>query len=346
MPLLDNLLARLQRHPKRIVFVEGEDPRIMQTARQLATRRCAVPILLGDRAVIKDIALRLDVRLDGIRIMEPSRSDDIDLFLPMTDAQPRFADLSIDEKRTLVLDRHNFAAFMLVSGRADALIGGATHAPSSGFRSLLRIVPRLQGVRTISSMLILDQDDNRFGFDGTLFLADCGIVPEPDADQLADIAVTTADLAAHLTGQRPRVAMLSFSTRSATPAHHSIGRIREAILLARQKAHVLGLDADFEGEMQLDAALDPVAARNKGLPDSPVAGAANVLIFPDLNSGNITAKTLQVLARARIYGPIITGLARPCGEIGRGAHAYDVFGTAVITACRAIDRNLLCGSAG
>jgi phosphate acetyltransferase len=344
MPLLETLEGKLQRHPKRIVFPEGSDPRIIQAARQFATRRCGVPVLLGDRAEIKTRAQRLDIRLDGIRIMEPSRSDDADLFLPMLDSLPAYASLPVEEKRELLLNRHNFAALMLVTGRVDALLGGATVTTSSGLRSLFRIIPTQPAVKTASSMLILDQENRRFGSDGLLFLADCGVIPEPDATQLADIAVSTADIASHLSREHPRVAFLSFASHARRPAHSSIHKIRDAIPIAEAKAAARGLPVHFEGELQLDAALDPVVAEQKGLAASEVAGKANVLIFPDLNSGNIASKMLQVVAGARTYGQIIIGLQKPCAEISRGAHLYDVFGTAVITASQAIDRHLLFGS--
>lgn len=344
MSFLDSLLGKLQRHPKRVVFPEGSDPRIIQAARQFATQKCGVPVLLGDRGEIKDRAHRLDIRLDGIRIMDPLRSDDLDLFLPMIDVLPAYTSLSGEEKTELLLDRHNFAALMLVSGRADALVGGATVTTSSGLRSLFRIVPTQPTVKSASSMLVLDQENTKVGMDGLIFFADCGVIPDPTADQLADIAVSTADIAWHLTGERPRVAFLSFASHARRVAHDSIGKIREAIPIAEAKSAARSIPVDFEGELQLDAALDPEVAAQKGLTNSEVAGRANTLVFPDLNSGNIASKLLQVVAGARTYGQIIIGLEKPCAEISRGAHVYDIFGTAVITASQAIDRKLLFGS--
>jgi len=344
MPLLESLTAKLQRHPKRIVFPEGSDPRIIQAARQLASWRCAVPVLLGERTEIKQLAQRLDIRLEGIRIMEPGRSDDADLFLPMVEALPAYASLPIEEKKQLLLDHHNFASLMLVSGRADALVAGATMSTSSGLRSLFRIIPTQPAVRTASSLLILDQENTEVGMNGILFLADCGVIPEPSAEQLADIAVSTADIAHHLTGRDPRVAFLSFASHSRYPKHPSILKIREAVPIAQAKAAARGMDVDFEGELQVDTALDPLVAEQKGFAEGEVAGRANVLIFPDLNAGNIAAKILQVVAKARMYGQIIIGLEKPCAEISRGSHVYDIVGTAIITACQAIDSNLLFGS--
>lgn len=341
MSLIDRLLAKLQRHPKRIVFPEGADPRIIQAARQFATRRLGVPVLLGDRGEIKERAARLDIRLDGIRILEPERSDDFELFMPMVDAHPKLADFSPEQKREVLLDRHNFAALMLQSSRVDALVAGATMTTSSGLRSLFRMIPRQPSVESASSMLILDQENPNFGMDGLLFLADCGVIPEPSAAQLADIALSTARIAYHLTNDTPRIAFLSFTTHAPSARHPSIAKIREALSIARERSGELNFDVAIDGELQLDAALSPIVAEQKGVQDSPVAGRANVLIFPDLNSGNIASKMIQLVAGARTYGQVITGLERPCAEISRGAHVYDIFGTAVITCCQAIDRHLL-----
>jgi phosphate acetyltransferase len=341
MSLLESLTAKLQRHPKRIVFPEGNEPRIIQAARQLSSWRCGVPVLLGDRAEIKNLAARLDVRLDGIRILDPGRSDDADLFLPMLDSLPAFKDLPVKEKEKLLLDHHTFASLMLVSGRADAMVSGATITTAEGLRSLFKIIPTQPTVRTASSMMILDQENTKVGHNGILFLADCGVLPKPSAEQLADIAVSTADIARHLTGEDPRVAFLSFVSHSSEPRHGSIPRIREAVPIAQAKAAARGIPTDFEGELQIDAALDPEVAKYKGLEDSEVAGRANVLIFPDLNSGYIASRMLQVVAEARTYGQILIGLEKPCAEVSRGAHVYDIVGTAIITACQAIDRNLL-----
>lgn len=341
MSFIDRLHSRLQRHPKRIVFPEGTDPRIMQAARQFATRRLGAPILLGDRGEIKDRAARLDIRLDGIRILEPERSDDLELFLPMVDEHPKLASLSADEKRAVLLDRHNFAALMVRSRQADALLAGATMSASSGLRSLFRMLPLRPQVKSASSLLILDQENPNYGMDGVLFLADCGVIPEPSAEQLADIALTTAHTAYHLTNDTPRVAFLSYATRSRRPTHASIGKIREALAMAQERCAQLPFEVLLDGELQLDAALSPMVAEQKNVTDSPVAGRANVLIFPDLNSGNIASKMIQLVAGARTYGQVITGFQNPCAEISRGAHVYDILGTAVITCAQAIDRNLL-----
>ncbi len=345
MSLIDRLAGKLQRHPKRVVFPEGADTRVLQAARAFATRKLGVPILLGDRAEIKDRAERLDLRLDGVRIIEPDRSEDIDLFLPMIQELPRFSQFDVDSNKARLLQKNYFAAMMLTTGQADAMVSGATTQASSALRPIFQIVPLQEHVRTASSMLILDQENSKLGLDGLMFLADCGVIPEPTEDQLADIAVTTADIAGHLTGQLPRVAMLSWATHARRePLPPTVARMRSATAKARAKARLKGIVAEIDGEFQVDAALVASVAETKGVADSPVGGRANVLIFPDLNCGNIVSKMVQIVAGTRSYGQIITGLTRPCAEISRGAHAHDILGTSVIVAAQAIDRQLLYGT--
>ncbi len=345
MALIDRLTEKLQRHPKRVVFPEGSDPRILQAARSFATKRLGAPILLGDRAEIKERAERLDLRLDGIRILEPERSEDMDLFLPMIQELPRFSQFDVDSNRARLLEKNYFAAMMLMTGRADALVSGATTQASSALRPIFQIVPLQEHVKTASSMLVLDMDEMKFGVDGALFLADCGVIPEPTDAQLADIAVTTADIAGHLTGELPRVAMLSWATHhKKEPLPASIAKVRSAVAMAREKALVKRIAAEFDGEIQVDAALVPEVAALKGVGGAAVGGQANVLVFPDLNCGNIVSKMVQIIAGARGYGQILTGLSRPCAEISRGAHAYDILGAAIIVACQAIDRHFLYGT--
>jgi phosphate acetyltransferase len=342
MSLIERLTVKLQEHPKRIVFPEGSDARILQAARLIATHGIGVPILLGDRSEIKKNAFKLNINLEGIRILEPERSEDIDLFLPMIQELPRFAAFDIHKNRELLLQKNYFAAMMLATGRVDALVSGATSTASSALRPLFHIIPKQRRFESASSLLILDLENRRLGSNGVLFLSDCGVIPEPSEEQLADIALSTAQIARHLTNEKPRVAMLSWATkavRSSIPA--SIAKVRNATEIARRKAADWQLDIEIDGEIQVDAALDPITASQKGIAGSAVAGRANVLIFPDLNCGNIVSKMVQIVTGAHSYGQIITGLTKPCAEISRGAHASDIFGTSVLVAAQALDRNLL-----
>ena len=192
----------------------------------------------------------------------------------------------------------------------------------------------------MSSLNIFDLVDPETAKDRELFLSDCAVIPDPTSEQLCDIAVTTAALRYHLTNSIPRVALLSYTTKSVTSKNPTVAKVKATTEMARQKAHALGIPIEIDGELQVDAALDSAVAQSKGI-ESPVAGQANVLIFPDLHSANIASKLVNILTRARNYGPILTGLSKPAAEISRGATAGDIFGTAVMVASQAIDHRLL-----
>ncbi len=339
MPLVPKLIEKLQRHPKRVVFPEGNDPRILQAARQWVTRRMGAPILLGERSAIKASAARLDLNLQGMRIINPAQSEDFELFVDQLYQLRRDRGLTREEARIGVQDTNYYATLMLANSQADAMVGGATRTTSTALRPLFQVIPRHTQAQTASSLMIIDFDEQKVGSDGSLFFADCGVLPDPTAEQLADIAVTTATVAHHLTNEMPRVAMLSWASQSDSQ-HPSLLKIRRATELAREKAKAANVEMAIAGEIQVDAALDAMVAEAKGV-TGPVAGRANVLIFPDLNSGNIAFKLIHILAGANTYGQIITGLSRPAAEISRGSSAHDVFGAAAIVGCQAIDRRLL-----
>jgi phosphate acetyltransferase len=248
----------------------------------------------------------------------------------------------MDEKQAeeYLEDTNSFAALMLAASQADAIVSGATSTASSALRPLLQIAPRRAEVSTVSSLNIFDLEEPETAKDRELFLADCAVVPDPTAEQLCDITVTTAALCYHLTNATPRVALLSYTSKSFTSKNPTVIKMKEATDLARKKAEILGIPMEIDGELQVDAALDLAVARSKKI-HSPVGGKANVLIFPDLHAANIASKLFSVLTRARTYGPILTGLEKPAAEISRGATAGDIFGTAIMVASQAIDHRLL-----
>ena len=205
-----------------------------------------------------------------------------------------------------MLQPNYFGTMMLAMHQADGFVSGASHITSSLLRPLFQIVKAAPDITTASSCMVMEVEDTRFGEDGVLFMADCGVIPDPTVEQLADIAVSTAQLARHLLGVRPRVALLSFSTKGSAP-HPSVGKVQAATALARRKAEQLFLEADFDGELQVDAALVPEIAARK-LQESKVAGRANVLIFPDLNSGNIASKLVRLVGQGERLRPDSAGL--------------------------------------
>jgi len=338
MPLIQKLTEKLARHPKRIVFPEGSDPRIIQAARLFASRQLGVPILLGDRALIKSNARRLGLSLDHIRIIEPTRSDEFEGFVKRFQGLRRFRGLSQKECHEYVADTNYFATMMIATMQADAILSGATTSASSAIRPLLKIIPKQEGVETVSSLQILDFDEDSHRSE--LFLSDCAVIPNPTPEQLSDIAVTAALLRTHLTNEVARVAMLSFTTKNENSRNPSVLKVRAATEMAKKRVQEKKWPFLIDGDLQVDAALDPQTAEMKNV-GGEVAGRANVLIFPDLNSGNISSKMIQILGGAHCYGHLLSGLSRPAAEISRGASAHDIFGTAVLVCAQAIDRKFL-----
>jgi phosphate acetyltransferase len=328
MRFIGSLIEKLQRHPKRIVFPEGTEPRVLQAARQFYSLRLGAPILLGDRTTIKTAAERLNVSLEGVRIINPAESEDLENFARRFELLRRYKGIKEKEARVAMLNPNYYGAMMVAMHQADGFVSGASEVTGSTLRPLFQIIKVAPQAATASSCMIMEVEDTAFGENGVMFLADCGVIPEPNVEQLADIAVSTALLSRQLLNLRPRVALLSYSTKGSA-THPSIGKVQAATALAQQKARQKKLDADFDGELQVDAALVPDIARRK-LPDSKVAGRANVLVFPDLNSGNIGSKLVQHLARANAYGQILLGLDRPAADVSRGSNAHDILGVAAI----------------
>ncbi len=336
MRFIGNLIEKMQRHPKRVVFPEGEEPRILQAARQFYSLRLGVPILLGDQGKVRAAAEQLKISLEGIRIINPATSEDLENFSSRLYRIRREKGLRPTEARDAMMQPNFYGAMMLAMHQADGLVSGAAHITGSVLRPLFQIVQSAPNIGAVSSCTVIEVEDTRIGENGTLFMADCGVIPDPNVEQLADIAVSTAKLARHMLGVRARVAMLSFSTKGSSAAHPSIGKMQAATAAARRKAAQLNIEADFDGEMQVDAALVLETASRK-LHDSQVAGRANVLIFPDLNSGNIASRMLSVVSRANYYGQILLGLNRPAADVSRGSTAHDILGVASIIGVQATD---------
>ena len=344
MRFIGRVIEKLQRHPKRIVFPEGAEPRVLQAARQFHSLRLGAPILLGNRTTVKETAEALNISLEGIRIINPAESDDLDSFARRFEILRRYKGMKSFEARQAMVQPNYFGAMMVAMHQADGFVSGTNEFTGSVLRPLFQIIKVAPQATTASSCQVMEVEDSRFGENGVLFMGDCGVIPEPTVDQLADIAVSTAQLARQLLGVRPRVALLSFSTKGSA-THPSIGRVQAATALAQKKAHDKDLDADFDGELQVDAALIPEIAARK-LPESKIRGNANVLIFPDLNSGNIASKLVRHIARANAYGQVLLGLDRPAADVSRGSNAHDILGVAAIVGLQSIDYHSLYPGAG
>ena len=344
MRFIGGIIEKLQRHPKRIVFPEGLEPRVLQAARQFYSLRLGAPILLGDRSKIKEVAQALNISLEGMRIINPVESEELGNFAHRFEILRRSRGMKEFEAREAMVQPNYFGAMMVAMHQADGFVSGTNQNSGGVLRPLFQIVKVAPQTTTASSCQVLEIEDTRIGENGVLFMADCGVIPDPGVEELADIAVSTAQLARQLLGIRPRVALLSFSTKGSA-THSSIGKVQAATALAARKAHDKEVEADFDGELQVDAALVPEIAARK-VPESKIAGNANVLIFPDLNSGNIASKLVRHIARANAYGQILLGLDRPAADVSRGSSAHDILGVAAIVGTQSIEYHSLYPGAG
>ncbi len=335
MKFVESILEKLRRHPKRIVFPEGLDPRILRAAAIFADSKAGLPVLLGSRDAIHAAAEKEGVSLRRVMTLDPELASDLPNFCRNLEKLDRYRRMGITDARAIMVKPNYFAAMMLQYGQVDGLVGGANGYAGSLLRPLIQLVKPLPGVKTISSCLILEKEHPLFGGHGVLFMADCGVIPHPTLDQLAQIAFMTGHLALQLTGERPRVAMLSFSTKGSAVTPET-QKVVAATALAKKLADQAMLDMDIDGELQADTALVPNLARLK-VEGSTVAGRANVLVFPDLNSANIASKLVQHLAGANAYGQILLGLAKPAADLSRASTVEDIVSAAAIVGLQAVE---------
>lgn len=323
------VIRRAAGAPKRLVLPEGHDERIIKAAATLAQRSIAKPILLGKRDFIENALSSMNMSPAGISIVDteksPQREDYAKTFFELR----RHKGVTLDQARETMRSWIYFGTMMVYKGDADCLVSGSTHSTRNTILPAFQIIKCKKGCSLVSSLFFMVLDRDVYAF------ADCGVIENPTSEQLAEITVETVETAMHF-GIPPIVALLSYSTKGSAegPLTRKVSKAAELASIIAARRFPGNKDIVIDGELQVDAAIVPSVAARKAA-SSPVQGRARILIFPDLNSGNIAYKLVQRLADAEAYGPILQGLAKPVNDLSRGCTAEDVVGVAAVTAVQA-----------
>ena len=329
MSVLDSIKEKAKADVKHILLPEGSEERTVQAARIITDEKIAKVTLLGDEEEIKKVAEKFNVCLCGIDIINPLTDPDFEHYANGFYELRKAKGMTPEKARETIKNTLFYACMMIKEGKADGMVSGAINTTGNTLRPGLQIIKMAKGINTISSCFIMEIPNKEYGDNGLMLFGDCAININPNPDELASIAIATANTAKTLLGMNPKVAMLSFSTKGSAK-HENVDKVTAALAKVKE----LAPDLDVDGELQADAAMVPKVAALKA-PGSKVAGHANVLIFPDLQAGNIGYKLVQRLAGAEAVGPVSQGFAKPINDLSRGCSIADIVSVVAITAVQA-----------
>lgn len=326
---IEKLKERANKEIKTIVLAEGEEIRTLRAAAIVKKEGFAKTILIGNPEKVKAVAATENLDIEGIPVIDSENSDKNKEYAEAFYELRKKKGVTPEQAAETIKDPSYFAVMMVKQGDADGMVSGAVHSSADTIRPSLQILKTAPGTKLVSAFFIMTVPNCDMGYNGTFLFADCALNQNPTADEVSEIAIASAASFKELVGAEPQVAMLSYSTYGSAKSE-LVEKMQEATRLAKEKAPDLKLD----GEMQLDAAIVESVGKQKA-PESKVAGNANVLVFPDLNAGNIGYKLVQRLAKAEAFGPVLQGIAAPVNDLSRGCSAEDIVGVIAITAIQA-----------
>ena len=327
MDLLQKMKDKAKHKQKKLVLPEGTDVRTLKAARGVVSEELAASVtVLGKVSELQKIAAAEGVNLEGINFIDPSASPNIEKYALEFYELRKHKGMTREQAKAEITDPLRWGAMMVHLGDADAMVAGAENTTANVLRAGLSIIGTRPGIKTASSHFIVQTNDHSWGVDGAFIFSDCAVVPDPTAEQLAEIALSAAESCRSFLEAEPVIALLSFSTKGSGGDHPNVLKVREALSIIKQRDPKLLVD----GEIQTDAALIP-SVTDKKAPGSPIRGKVNVMVFPDLQAGNIGVKLVQRVAKADGFGPFLQGFAKPISDLSRGASVDEIINTCALT---------------